>query len=63
MNRDGHAIEFPENWAQSYEGVYKFNYKFKKGATVNKEICSATVQFRFVDNQQEDGTISINYTV
>lgn len=61
MNRSGEPVDFPENWAQANEGVYRFNYRLK--GTEGKDKEGKIVQFRFVDNRQEDGSLSVNYSV
>lgn len=59
--RNGDRRYFPDNWNQASEGVYKFNYTMssKEGSKDNAKV----VQFRFINNQQPDGAISINYSL
>lgn len=63
VNRNGEVVEFPENWSKANEGVYRFNYRLNSKEGNSKEKDSKIVQFRFVDNQQEDGSVSVNYSL
>lgn len=59
IHRNGTSVPFPEHWDQPKQGVYKFNYRLKDTTSSEGE---KTVQFQFVDNQTENGSISINYS-
>ena len=55
IDEDDNTCEFPANWNQGQEGVYRLKYKIKTGKYDGK-----IIQFRFVDLGEE---LSVSFVV